>query len=187
MGIRLNVRSVLGLGFHPTSRRARRCSTVRVASRSSAQYIPPGYAWRPQRHELIGIIHDGTQFHRAGIKAGASGFVPATRCRRIIGPSPNQADGDARSRRVGITTFVSAATSNASIATSQAVVFCSDLERAKIYSLASSSVCRILPSGKTTGRSKRLFQDTDATPQIKKSMSRKSLLPLPSRVIILDF
>lgn len=131
---------------------------------------------------MIGIIHDGTQFHRAGIKRGE---LDSFRRRAVAESSAprqmqdhrslaDQANGDARSRRVGVTLFVSAATSNASIATSQAVVLCSDLERAKIYSLASSSVCRILPSGKTIGRSKRLFQDTDATPQIRKKARRAS-------------
>jgi hypothetical protein len=54
----------------------------------------------------------------------------------------------------------SAAISNASIATCHAVVSCSDLGSVKIYRLASSSVRSALPSGKTTGRSKRLSQDT---------------------------
>src|SRR6266403_4793382 len=54
----------------------------------------------------------------------------------------------------------SAASSNASIATCHAVVSCSDLGRVKICRLASSSVRSVLPSGKTTGRSRRLSQDT---------------------------
>jgi PAS domain S-box-containing protein len=54
----------------------------------------------------------------------------------------------------------SAAISNASIATSHAVVPCSDLGSVKICRLASSSVRSVLPSGKTTGRSRRLSQDT---------------------------
>jgi hypothetical protein len=54
----------------------------------------------------------------------------------------------------------SAAISNASIATSHAVVSCSDLGSVKICRLASSSVRSVLPSGKTTGRSRRLSQDT---------------------------
>ena len=54
----------------------------------------------------------------------------------------------------------SAASSNASIATCHGVLSCSDLGRVKIYCLASSSVRSVLPSGKTTGRSRRLSQDT---------------------------
>src|SRR6266850_740078 len=46
------------------------------------------------------------------------------------------------------------------IATSHAVVSCSDLGSVKICRLASSSVRSVLPSGKTTGRSRRLSQDT---------------------------
>ena len=54
----------------------------------------------------------------------------------------------------------SAAISKASIATSHAVVSCTDLGSVKICRLASSSVRSVLPSGKTTGRSRRLSQDT---------------------------
>ncbi len=52
------------------------------------------------------------------------------------------------------------AISNASTASSHAVVSCSDLGSVKICRLASSSVRSVLPSGKTTGRSRRLSQDT---------------------------
>jgi hypothetical protein len=60
---------------------------------------------------------------------------------------------------------ISAAISNASIATCHAVLSCSDLGRAKICRLASSSVRSLLPSGKTTGRSRRLSQDTTQLPE----------------------
>ena len=89
-----------------------------------------------------------------------SGPVPRERLRTFADLNLSVVNMRQYRRRLHHGSRFSAAISSASIATSHAVVSRSDLGSVKICRLASSSVRSVLPSGKTTGRSRRLSQDT---------------------------
>ena len=108
---------------------------------------------RPVFHALPSLPPLETAPHVAVLQAGLFISRSAFALFCVVTRSPDQARRG--SEIPAPESRFSAAISNASIATCHAVVSCSDLGSVKIYCLASSSVRSVLPSGKTTGRSKR--------------------------------